>query len=423
MNRPVSWLPQVALVLLTAGCGPKAGPPAAEEPPVVAVSQPVRRDVIDYQEFTGRTDAVESVDVKARVTGYLVRVNFQAGAVVRGDEPVAARAASTLGVVGNPAGAGPLQAAAALFPRRGEGDLLFEIDPRPYKAALDAAEGQVQLQRARLKLANADYARAKEVAKTPGAMSPQDLDRYAAQAEETAAAVAAAVASAEIHRLNLEFTRITAPVSGRISRTYLTLGNLVNQDTTLLTTLVSEDPMYAYFDVDERTILRVEQLMRAGKIRLGERKTFPVFLGLANEAGYPHEGVGDFVNNAVSSSTGTISVRGVFANDKPAVGPRLLLPGEFVRIRLPLGRTDGALLVADRALGTDQGQKYLLVVDDKHVVQQRRVKVGALEDDGLRVIEDGLKPEEWVVVSGLQQAQPRSEVRVEEVAMPTASRE
>ena len=402
-----------------AGCERKPARTASPEPPTVEVSQPIVRAVTEYADFTGRTDAVESVNVKARTSGYLVHIGFPSGSVVRGEEHQSVRLASTIGVLGISLSPGVYLATTTLYPGRGEGDLLFVIDPRPYQADLDRAAGQVRLAEARRDLAASNYARAKLVNQTPGAISPQEVDRYAAVAVETAAEVEAARANLQVNQLNLQFTRVTSPIDGRIGRNLLTLGNLVSKDESLLTTIVSEDPMYAYFDVDERSVLRIQELLREGKIKTQEKGGFAVWMGLANEPGHPHRGTVDFVNNKVNPLTGTIVVRGVFANPKPPRGPRLLLPGEFVRIHLPLGDPSPAILVADRALATDQGRKYLLVVDEKNVVQYRPVKLGMLLEDGLRVIQEGIKASDWVIVNGLQEVRPRMEANPERVAMPT----
>ena len=284
------------------GCNGRPAEKTDVSPPVVAVSQPIERPVADYVDFTGRTDAQFSTDIRARVTGYLVEMPFVEGAEVKKDS------------------------------------LLFQIDPRPYQALFDQAQAQVTLAKAKLKLAQADNVRAKNIFKmNPGAMSQQDLDKYQAAEEESLAAVAAAVAALESHRLNLDFTRVTSPIDGQVSRYYLTLGNLVNQDQTLLTTVVSEDPMYAYFDVDEMTMLGVSRSVMHEKRDLLRNKQIPVLMGLEDEKGYPHQGYLDFANNEVNKSTGTLSVGGVFKNPPSPSGHRLLRPGMFVRIRLPLG--------------------------------------------------------------------------------------
>jgi multidrug efflux system membrane fusion protein len=383
----IARVPWTALALLlfvaTWGCGPKAPPKPAAEPPTVTVSKPVQRDVTNYVDFTGRTDAIFSVDVRARVTGYLVKMPFREGAEVKKD------------------------------------DLLFEIDPRPYQAEYDRAASDVELNEARYKLAVADNARAKVVAKTPGAISLQDLDKYQASEDEAFAAVEAAKANLEVHKINLDFTKVTSFIDGQVSRYFFTIGNLVNQDMTLLTTVVSLDPIYAYFDMDERTLLDIKRAMNAGRLEvLSQNSDIPVFLGLQGEKGFPHKGNVNFVNNKVDSSTGTITVRGVFPNPTPAHGVRELSPGLFVRIRLPIGKPHSALLVAGQAIGTDQGVKVLYVVDANNVVQYRKIRIGPLQDDGLRVIEEGLKPDDSVVITGLQQIQAKTKVRPRQIAMP-----
>jgi len=366
------------------GCSHGPSQLAPPEPPAIPVSHPVSREVTDSIDFTGRTDAIQAVDVRARVTGYLVQLPFKEGAEVK------------------------------------KGDLLFEIDPRPYQAQLDQALSQVVLNEASLKLAQVTYARDRSISNSaPGAISQQVLDQDVATVNEALARVKAYQASTEVFKLNMEFTKVTSPIDGQVSRYYLTLGNLVNQDQTLLTTVVSLDPMYAYFDVDEPTLLRVRRAVNEGKITLPEDGKMPVLMGLQGEDGFPQRGTINFVNNQVNPTTGSISVRGVFPNPKPKAGSRLLSPGMFVRIRLPIGQPHQALLVIDRAIGSDQGLKYVYVLDADNKAQYRRVTIGPLQEDGLRVITEGLKPDERVVVGALQQVRPRMQVQPEERAMPT----
>jgi multidrug efflux system membrane fusion protein len=380
------------LVLLTAACGlalsggcqrsPPQVPPA--QPPTIPVSRPVQREVTDYVDYTGRTDAVESVGVRARATGYIERVLFREGAEVK------------------------------------KGDVLFEIDPRPYQAQLDQAQAQVQLNEASLKLARATLARAQSVAKiNPGAISKQMLDEDEAAVEEAQARIKASQAAVDIYRINLEFCKVTSPIAGRISRYYFTPGNLVNQDQTLLTTVVSVDPMYAYFDMDEPTLLRIQQAIDAGRIKMDQgHAELPVDLGRQGETGYPHRGTFNFLNNIVNPSTGTIAARGVFPNPLKPGGVRLLVPGMFVRIRLPIGGPHQGLLVIDRAVGSDQGLPFVYVVNKDNKIEYRRVATGPLEDDGLRVILMGLHPDDRVVTGGLQQVRPQMDVSPDEMPMP-----
>jgi multidrug efflux system membrane fusion protein len=365
------------------GCTSKTLEVAPAEAPAVPVSQPVQRQVTDYVDFTGRVEAPEAVSVVPRVTGYLMSTPFKEGAEVKKD------------------------------------DVLFEIDPRPYQAQYDQAEGQVILNEARVREAMADNARAKELAKTPGAISKQDLDRYQAAEEEAQASVQAAKASLEVYKLNLGFCKVTSPLTGQISRYYLTPGNLVNQDQTQLTTVVSVDPMYVYFDIDENTLLRIRRAVNEGKIQRYQRGEIPIYIGLEGEEGYHHQGTVDFVNNQVNPGTGSITVRGIIPNAKPENGVRLLSPGMFVRVRLPIGKPHDALLVIDRAIGSDQGIKYVYTADDKNVIQQKRVETAALQEDGLRVIDSGLTAQDWVVIGGIQQIRPRMTITPDREPMPT----
>ena len=384
MSKP----PRLALlgVTLTAalgGCGPKETPVAAPTLPVVPVSQPVARQVTDFVDFTGRTDAVESVGVRARVTGYVVKIPFKEGAEVK------------------------------------KGDLLVEIDPRPYQAQLDQAKGQVELNQAQLKLARTVYQRDVTLA-AKNAVSQEQLDQDQAAVGEAEARVKAAKASLEVYRLNVEFTQVKSPIDGKVSRYYLTPGNLAIQDQTLLTTVVSQEPVYAYFDLDEPTLLEIRRAINEGKIeRPAKGANIPVLMALQKEEGFPHRGSLDFVNNVVNPSTGTISIRGVFPNPLPKKGTRLISPGMFVRIRLPIGKPHDALLVIDRAVGSDQGLKFVYVLDSGNKIRYQRVKTGALQEDGLRVVTEGLKPGDWVVVGALQQVRPHLEVSPDRMAMPT----
>jgi multidrug efflux system membrane fusion protein len=414
------------LVTVLFGCqrGPANLPPA--KVPGIAVSHPVEREVTDYVDFTGRTDAVQSVNIIPRVTGYIVQTPFREGSIVN------------------------------------KLDLLFEIDPRPYQAQLDQATSQVNLAQAQLDLAVSTLARYKALKKeTPGAVSEQALDQYQAAVTEAQARVNANQRSLEVYRLNKEFTRVVSPISGQVSRYYMTQGNLVNQDQTLLTTVVSLDPMYVYFDMDERTLLRIRKEINEGRIKpyggvnpgakqvaaqlaaaqgaLGiggpaplvpvavaglaiaatDLTAVPVTIALQGEDRFEHRGTVNFANNQVNPSTGSITVRGVFANPQPPGGVRLLSPGMFVRVRLPIGQPQKALLVLDRVIQSDQGQKYVLVVDDTNLAQQRPIVTGALQEDGLRVILKGLEKTDRVIVGALQQVQPKMQIEPVERPMPS----
>jgi RND family efflux transporter MFP subunit len=319
--------------------------------------------------------------LRARVSGYLEKVNFKEGALVR------------------------------------KGAVLFKIDPRPYQAVYDSAVAQIKLNEAQMNQAIADNARARELAKTPGAISKQDLDKYAAIEATAAASVAAAKANAESARLNLEFTDVVSPIGGRASRYIVTVGNLVQAGDqgggTLLTTIVSVDPMHANFDVDELTVQRARQFVRGGRLKSADESAIPVSLGLAAEEGFPHLGTINFVDNQVNPKTGTLRARGVFSNKDGA-----LSPGYFARVRLPIGPAHRALLVNDRVVDNDQGQKVVYVVDKDHQVVSRPVRLGALHG-GLREVRDGLMPGERVIVDGLQQVRPGTRVEAKLVPMPT----
>jgi RND family efflux transporter MFP subunit len=219
-------------------------------------------------------------------------------------------------------------------------------------------------------------------------------------------------ATLESNQLNLDFTKVTSPIDGRTSRYLVTIGNLIVQDNTLLTTVVSVNPIYAYVDVDEHTVLHVRQLIREGKAQSAREGAIPVSLGLADEQGFPHQGTINFVDNQVNVKTGTLRIRGVFDNKDEA-----LSPGFFVRVRVPIGLPHKAILVSDRAIDTDQGQKIVYVVNDKNEVVYRPVKLGAMHD-GLRVVEEGLKTDERVIVNGLQRVRPGMTVDPKPVDMP-----
>lgn len=392
------FLASIMVASALVGCNRK--PITIPTPPaVVEVQTPREGSVTDYEYFTGRTEAPESIDVRARVTGYITKIGFEPGGDVK------------------------------------KGQLLFEIDPRPYKAQYDLSVGQLAVDNAQLKLAIAEYNIGKEVAKTPGAISQQELEKRAAAVARAQAAVQATTAQVEYNKIMLDFCQVTSPIDGVVSRYYFSQGNLVNQDNTLLTTVVSQDPMWCYFSVDERTMLRVQQLMREGKIRHGVVAKAPINIGLANEGDrFPHVGVFDFVNNQVEKSTGTITIRGSFPNPAPAKGgPRFLKPGLFVRVQLPIGPPHQAMQVPEEAVGIDQGKKYLFVVNEKDVIEYRPVELGALQPDGWRVIvpqkvirdgdslrpvrqgetgQDSLLPGDRVVVSGLQRVRPGMKVEI-----------
>jgi membrane fusion protein, multidrug efflux system len=378
----------VFFVSTLAGCTQKPPSNSSTEPPAIPVAHPVSRAITDRVDFTGRTDPIKSVNIVPRVTGYLVGMPFKEGSDVK------------------------------------VGDLLFEIDDRPYKAQLDQAEGQVKLYQAQLELAKRTLARDIEISKTPGAVSLQQLDQDRAAVDEADARVKAYQASTEVYKLNLSFTKVTAPIAGQVSRYYLTMGNLVNQDQTLLTTVVSLDPIYTYFDMDEPTLLRVRRAVNDGRIKFLQDGAVSVFMGVQGEDGYPHKGIVNFVNNQFNPTTGSISVRGEFQNPKPANGARLLSSGMFARIRLPLGEAHPAVLVIDQCIMSDQGLKKVYVAEkdkdkETYTVQERKIFTGSLQEDGLREVTEGLTADDFVVVRALQQVAPRKQIRIDVIDMPT----
>lgn len=377
---PVAGLLVVCLGLLT-GCQETATEATESVAVPVTVSVPIEGKTIDREEFSGRTEAVESVEIRARVTGYLNKVCYREGAEVK------------------------------------QGDLLFEIDRRPFEAKHAREVATVKGREADVQLRELELKRAKTLLPDK-AISESDYDRAVAAHDQAVAALAAAQASVEEARLELDFTRLLSPIAGEISRAQVTSGNLVNADQTLLTSVVSVDPMYVYFDIDERTILNLEQAIRDGRIQASGEREVPVWMGLANEEGFPHQGVIDFAENRFDAGTGTIRVRGVFKNPKPAVGERPLMPGLFARVCVFVSQPYQALMVAERALGNDQGQNYLLVVNAKNEVEYRRVTVGRL-DGQLRVIREGLQAGERVIVNGQQRVRPGDTVVPKLVAMET----
>jgi membrane fusion protein, multidrug efflux system len=380
------WLLLVVLSMgllgTTAGCRQAALPQGGSKLPVFAVSVPIEREVTDYVEYTGRTAAVQAEEIKARVTGFLVDIPFKEGTEIKKD------------------------------------DVLFTIDPRPYKAQFDQAEAQVGLYDSQLKLAKANYERDTELFKrTNGAgVSKQALDADLAQQEQAEAAVKAAKASLEVYTLNLAFCTVKSPIDGQVGRSNQPCGNLVMQDSTLLTTVQSVDPMYVYFDMDMPSYRKFQ-----GGTSQEPGAKIPVSMALQGEEGYPRQGTVDFFNNLVNPATDTLLVRSVFSNPKKAIG-RELKPGMFVRVNLPISQPHQALLVIDQAITSIQGRKNLYVLDDKDTVQELPVTIGQLQSDGLRVVQGkGLDAKTRVVVSKLLQVRPKTQIQPVLQQMPTYS--
>ncbi len=351
------------LLFALSGCqpsGPKA--PPAPPPPQVTVSHPLAREVVDYDEYTARLSAVDSVEIRARVNGYLQKVNFKDGTEVK------------------------------------KGDLLFVIDPRPYQAELDRAQADLDRARTQLDLAANDNKRAADLLQTK-AVSAEEADTRSKNLAVAAAAVKMAEANLETAQLNLAYTNVVAPIDGRVSRALVTEGNLVTgdaKDSTLLTTLVSVDPVYAYVDADEATVMKYQELDRLGLRQSARKGPIPCELAVGNSTDFSHRGVVDFVDNQIDSTTGTLRARGVFPNPD-----RTLIPGEFGRLRVTgSGRYTG-MLIPDYAIGTDQEKKIVFVVGPDNTVALRQVNPGQLVN-GFRVIRSGLEASDWVVLDRLQ---------------------
>ncbi len=365
-----------------AGCKSEAPAAAPSPPPEVTVSQPSQREVTDFLEFTGRTESPQFVEVRARVSGQLVKINFEDGQEVKQDVP------------------------------------LFEIDPRPFDASLGQAKAALDRAIAVLEQATAQVARYEGLRKS-NAVSQQDLEISIADKGVALAQKAAAEQQIVKAELDIEFAKITAPIAGRVSRANITVGNQIAPSAEpggVLTTIVSLDPMYVYFNVDEQAFLRYKEVLRKSgaflKMSHVKEMKLPVKVALAGESGFPHTGVLDFLDNQVNSSTGTIRARAALVNKD-----RAFVPGLFTRVRLPIGGAHSELLILDRAIATDQQLRYVLVVNEKDEVERRDVTLGSVFD-GERVIKTGLKPTDWVIVNGIQRARPGAKVKPQKQTAP-----
>jgi len=345
---------------------------ASGAPPEVTVARALSRKVSDSAEFTGRLQAVDTVQVRPRVGGFVESVHFEEGALVH------------------------------------KGDVLFQLDARPYQAEVDRLSANQAQARAELSLAETNQRRAAMLL-AQHAIAQQEADRQDTAEQSARAQLGAATAALAAARLNLDFTRVRAPIDGRVSNARVTPGNLVtSQD--VLTSVVSVNPVYVYFDVDEQTWLKLDHL-RANARLAGRSARIRVAMGLADESGHPHPGRLDFVDNQLHSSTGTIRLRAVFDN-----ADGLYTPGLYARVQLQSGKARPRVLVDDRAIGTDLGNQFVYVLDKQHKVQYRKVSTGPLFH-GLRVIDSGLEPNDIVVVNGLQRVRPGAEVNPQTVAM------
>jgi RND family efflux transporter MFP subunit len=367
----------LVLGLFLTGCQEKntyVEPP----PPKVTVAQPLVQEVTDYLEFTGTTVASKRVEIVARVAGVLQSMHFTPGTEVK------------------------------------RGGLLFVIDPKEYQADLQAAKSELVTAQANLKQATTELARAERLFKQRAGTDVQvvkwrrDQELARAEIQRSNAAIARA-------KLNLGYTRVTAPISGRVGRNKVDIGNLVGQgQATVLTEITASDPMFVYFNLNERDFLRVHSMYRA-KARekglnpakdSGKKLDIRVHLGLANEDGYPHNGLLDFVESSLDSDTGTLQLRAVFQNKEL---PRALNPGLFARVRMPISKRPNMPLVTELAIGADQSGRYILVVNSENVVEKHNIRLGQLVD-GMRVIEEGVGSDDRVIVKGIQRARPGSKV-------------
>lgn len=352
------------------GCGPsasQAAPAAAPAggPPVTA-SSVIERSVDETQEFSGRLEAVERVDIRARVGGFITSVNFKPGSLVN------------------------------------KGDVLFVIDTRPFQAEANRAEANAASARSKADLARIELTRSEKLV-ADKAIAQRELDSASSNLKQLDADAKAAQASLETARLNLAYTKVTAPISGRVSKAEITAGNLVDP-TAILTSVVSNKDIYATFDGDEATYLRVSKQAHDGK-------PVAVNVGLAGEEGFPHQGKLEFVDNQLDARTGSVRMRATFENADGSMAP-----GLFARVQISGGTAQKALLITDRAVGTDQSRKFVFVVDQKGTAEYRAVTLGPIVD-GLRVVRTGLKPGEKIVVDGLQRVRPGAPITAQTVPM------
>ncbi len=380
MNGSVLKLLQVNLIICISigitSCDSQSHSDSPALPPHVKIAQPLSQEVTEWDEYTGRIEAVSSVDIRARVSGYLEKVNFKAGAKVK------------------------------------KGDLLFEIDPKPFTAQLQYAVSELERAKAKHELAKNDLERAERLF-SGKAISEEEHDARSKGSRETIAAVQSAEANVNTAKLNLEYTKIRAPIDGRIGRELITEGNLVSGgggDATRLTFIVSTDPVYVYVDADEHLALKYRrQAHQEGNKVKGTDQT-PAELAVSDEANFPHPGHLDYISPRADTATGSVSIRGVFSNSDD-----VLSPGYFARMRVRASAPYQAILVPDKAIATDQAQHFLWVVNQEQKVEYRTVVLGAHIGQS-RVITTGLDPNEWIVIEGLPRMMPGIKVNPERIS-------
>ena len=372
------------IVVLIVGCRSKALPSTTQfPPPEVAVALASTSKVVEYREYTGRTSAVDSVEVRARVSGYLLQT-----------PRTKANADSTQNVLVDE---GKLVK---------KGDLLFVIDAMPYQLGLQQSLGSLTASEARLQQANSELTRSESLLKS-NSLSQSEYDQSFASVAELRGQIESLKATAARNQLDLEYTQVRSPIDGLLGQTQVTTGNLVAADSTVLTTVVAVNPIYVEFEVDEQSVLEYRTRILDGKVQSAREVKIAVRLGLVNDAGFPREGVIDFVNNITDPGTGNTRVRATFENDTG-----ILSPGLFARIQVPFSGEYEAVLVPTKSIAMDQQGRHVMVVGDDKKVSRRTVKLGPIQGD-MTVIREGIKPNERVVTSGLQKIRPNTEVRIE----------
>ncbi|MCQ6256594.1 multidrug efflux RND transporter periplasmic adaptor subunit MexE [Pseudomonas sp. Q11] len=357
-------------VLVMSACGKTPDTAASMPAAKVSVAKVLEQPVNEWDEFTGRLEAPETVEIRPRVSGQIDNVAFTEGALVK------------------------------------KGDLLFQIDPRPFQAEVRRLDAQLAQARATATRSENEAKRGERL-RLSNAISAELADSRTSAAQEARAAAAAIQAQLDLAKLNLSFTRVTSPISGRVSRADITAGNLVTADVTPLTSVVSTDKVYAYFDADERVFLKYTRLAREGQ----RGQATPVYMGLSNEEGNPHLGHMNFIDNQVNPQTGTIRGRAVFDNKDGAY-----TPGLYARLKLVGSGTYSAVLINDEAVGTDLGKKFVLVMDADNKPAYRSVELGP-KIEGLRIVRNGLSKDDTIIVKGLQRARPGSPVTPETIPM------
>jgi RND family efflux transporter MFP subunit len=389
MQNRLTWkpraglLPAAILAVLLAGCdqGQPQSRQAAPPPPTVSVAKPVQREIVEWDEYTGRFDATQTVEIRARVSGYLDEVRFKDGQEVK------------------------------------QGDALFAIDPRPFERALEQARAELFAAKTKVENASLDVTRGLKLIGEKY-ISDKTLDDRKSLVRDAQATVKVAEAKVKSAELDLSFAIVAAPISGRIGRTLVTAGNWVSAGSasgaTLLTTIVSQDPIYIYFDVNENNYIKYKRLAERGVTAGAADVGAPVEVALPDEHGFPHKGLLDFLDNRLDPGTGTLRARAVLPNKAG-----LFSAGLFARVRVTGTPSYAALLLPDEAIGTDQTNKYVLVVGGDGTVERRNVKLGPLVE-GLRVVREGLAAEDWVITRGLQRASPGSKVVPKRVAIAEA---